>query len=45
VVAQLQSTPPAETTTLKTPEATRQLVKLTAQDIVDACQKMFDQSE
>ena len=29
----------------KTPEATLQLVKLTAQDIVDACQKMFDQSE
>ena len=29
----------------KTPEATLQLVKLTAQDIADACQKMFDQSE
>jgi len=29
----------------KTPEATLQLLKLTAQDIADACQKMFDQSE
>ncbi len=29
----------------KTPEATLELAKLTAQDIVNACQKMFDQSE
>ncbi len=29
----------------KTPEATLELVKLSAQEIADACQKMFDQSE
>ena len=29
----------------KTPEATLQLVKLTARDIADACQAMFDKSE
>ena len=29
----------------KTPEAVLQMVGLTAQDIANACQKMFDESE